>query len=79
MPTQAVCHLGRGLARYQRFKGSDVQSMLTPIGGVDPLLVAGQWETDLLRRMKAVNTTLEDQLHYKAAYHRFLELIAGGV
>jgi hypothetical protein len=34
--TKAICHLGRGLARYQRFKGSDVQSMLTAIGGVDP-------------------------------------------
>ena len=75
--TQAVCHLGRSLARYQRFKGSDVQSMLTAIGGVDALLVAGQWEADLLCRLKAVNTRLEDQLHYKAAYHRFIELSAG--
>jgi hypothetical protein len=25
---QAICHVARGLAQYQRFKGSDVQSML---------------------------------------------------
>jgi hypothetical protein len=75
---QATCQVARQLQRYGRLKGSDVTSTIQAMGGVEPL-TSGNWETDLLRRMKEINRHMEEQIGYKAVHRRILELSAQDV